>query len=98
MRAFILARYSALLLTSMAAAIGLAGLIYTGFYPGVLVLAMLPLIPIGSFVYAGRAHHQSPTATPNYYRTLTVLNSLTILVAVWMCFVILVDRVFGHIL
>ena len=83
------------LAVSVASVIGVA---ITGFYPGIIVLLLLTLIPIASNFYAKIVIGKSNVFQRNYYITLTIINLLTMLVVLWMTFVILVDRVFGNIL
>jgi hypothetical protein len=86
------------ILTIAVAAASVIGMAITGFYPGIIVLLLLTLIPIASNFYAKKMINQSNAFQRNYYITLTILNLLTILVVLWMTFVILVDRVFGKLL
>jgi uncharacterized membrane protein len=80
------------------AALSIMGVAITGFYPGMIVLLLLALIPVASKFYARKISGKSNYFRRNYYTTLTIINLLTILVVLWMTFVILVDRVFGKIL
>jgi hypothetical protein len=80
-----------MILTITVAAASVIGIAITGFYPGIIVLLLLTLIPIASRFYAKNKSNV-------YFITLTIINLLTMLVVVWMMFVILVDRVFGKIL
>lgn len=87
-----------MILTLTVAAASVIGVVITGFYPGMLVLLLLPLIPIASNFYAKLIISRSNDFQRNYYFTLTIINLLTMLVVLWMTFVILVDRVLGNIL
>jgi hypothetical protein len=87
-----------MILTLTVAAASVIGVAITGFYPGIIVLLLLTLIPIGSNFYAKITIRKSNIFQRNYYTVLTIINLLTILVVLWMTFVILVDRVFGSIL
>jgi hypothetical protein len=79
------------------AALSIIGVAITGFYPGIVVLLLVALIPITSRVYAKKIISKSNDFQRNYYTTLTIINLLSILVVLWMTFVILVDRVFSKI-
>ena len=87
-----------MILTLTIAAASVIGLAITGFYPGIMVLLLLTLIPIASNIYAKKIIGRSDVFQSNYYITLTIINLLTMLVVFWMTFVILVDRVFGNLL
>ena len=87
-----------MILTISVATTSVIGVAITGFYPGIMVLLLLTLIPIGSNFYAKKITSKSNVFQRNYYTTLTIINLLTMLVVLWMTFVILVDRVFGNIL
>jgi len=87
-----------MILTLTVAAASLVGVVITGFYPGIIVLLLLTLTPITSNFYAKKINGKSNVYRRNYYFTLTIINLLSILVVLWMAFVILVDRVFGKIL
>jgi hypothetical protein len=86
---------SMILILTVAAA-SFIGVAITGFYPGIIVLLLLTLIPIASKFYAKKFISKSNVFQKNYYITLTIINLLTMLVVLWMTFVILVDRVFGN--
>lgn len=86
----------ALILT--VAAFSIIGIAITGLYPGIIVLCLVALIPIASKFYAKTIISKSHDFQRNFYATLTIINLLSILVVVWMTFVILVDRVFSKIL
>lgn len=94
MRAFNLVSIVSLVLTLTAATLSLMGIFITGYYTGIVVLCALVLIPLTSRFYAKKSAHRSPAFQRNYLTLLTLINGLTILVVIWMAFVILVDRVF----
>lgn len=89
---------TAMIVTLTVAISSLIGIIITGFYPGIIVLVLLTLIPIISNFDSKKTIYKSSVFQRNYYIKLTIINLLTILVVFWMTFVILVDRVFVHIL
>jgi hypothetical protein len=91
MNIFRIVTLTAMILTVTAAVAGVIGIAVTGFYPGIIVLLLLTLIPIASRFFA-------KSKSNVYCIILTIINLLTILVVVWMTFVILVDRVFPVIL
>src|ERR1700704_4493741 len=80
------------------ASLSIIGVVITGLYPGIIVLFLLALIPIASKFYAKKISSKSNDFQRNYYTILTIINLLSILVVLWMTFVILVDRVFSKIL
>jgi uncharacterized membrane protein len=82
-----------MILTFVAAAASIIGVAITGFYPGIIVLLLLTLIPILSKCYAKIISRKSNIFQRNYYLTLTIINLLTILVVLWMTLVIVHDRV-----
>lgn len=75
------------------AVLSIIGIAITGLYPGIIVLLLLALIPIASRFYAKKISSKSNDFQINYYATLTVINLLSILVVLWMTFVIVHDRV-----
>lgn len=83
-----------MILTLSLGAASLIGFAFTGFYPGIIVLLLLTLIPIASNFFAKKINNKSIVFQRNYYIIFTTINLLTLLVALWMTFVILVDRVF----
>jgi len=85
-----------MILTVTVAAASVIGIPITGFYPGIIVLLLLTLVPIGSKFYAKKIISKSNDFQRNYYLTLIIINLLTMLVVLWMTFVILVDRVFSN--
>ena len=88
----------ALVLILTIAALSIIGIAITAFYPGIIVLVLLTLIPIVSKFYAKNISSRSEDFQKKYFTTFTLINLLTILVVIWMTFVILVDRGFGKIL
>ena len=75
------------------AVLGIIGVTITGLYPGIIVLLLVALIPITSKFYAKKIIRKSNDFQRNYYTTLTIINLLSILVVLWMTFVIVHDRV-----
>jgi hypothetical protein len=98
MKIFRVVTLISMILTLTVAAASVIGVTITGFYPGIVVLLLLTLIPIASNFYVKKIINKSNVFQRNYYITLTIINFLTMLVVLWMTFVILVDRVFGKIL
>ena len=82
-----------MILVLAVAILSIIGIAITGFYPGIIVLLLVALIPIASKYYAKKIMGKSNDFQKNYYRTLTILNLLSILVVLWMTFVIVHDRV-----
>ncbi len=74
------------------AALSVIGVTITGFYPGIVVLLLVALIPIASKFYAKK---KSADFRKKYYTTFTIINLLAIVVVLWMTFVIVHDRVLG---
>jgi hypothetical protein len=87
-----------MILTLGVAALSIFGVPITGLYPGIIVLCFIALIPIASKLYAKKIISKSNDFQRNYFKALTIINMLAILVVLWMTFVILVDRVFSKIL
>jgi len=85
-------------LTIIVASASVLGIWITGFYPGIIVLLLLPLIPIYSILYTKKILGKPVTLKRKYFIRILIINLLTIFVVLWMTFVILVDRVFGAIL
>jgi hypothetical protein len=75
------------------AVLSVIGIAITGFYPGIIVLLLVALIPIASKFYAKKVTGKSNVFQRNYYTTFTIINLLSILVVLWMTFVIVHDRV-----
>ncbi|AFD08619.1 hypothetical protein [Solitalea canadensis] len=82
-----------MVLTLTVAVLSIIGVAVTGFYPGIIVLLLVALIPIASKFYAKRIISKSDDFQRNYYITLTIINLLSIKVVLWMTFVIVHDRV-----
>jgi hypothetical protein len=80
-------------LTLTVAVFSIVGIAITGFYPGIIVLSLVALIPIASKFYAKKIINKSNDFRQNYYATLTIINLLSILVVLWKTFVIVHDRV-----
>ncbi len=87
-----------MILTLTVAAASFIGIAITGFYPGIIVLMLLTLIPFASNFYAKKIMGKSNVIQRNYYIKHTIINALTMLVVLWMTFVIMVDRIFSEIL
>lgn len=75
------------------AALSIMGIAFTGLYPGIIILLLLALIPIASRYYAKKIISKSGDFQRNYFKILTIINLLLILVLLWMTFVIVHDRV-----
>ena len=73
--------------------LSIIGVAITGLYPGIIVLMLVALIPIASKFYAKRIISRSNDFQRRYFTTLTFINLLSILVVLWMTFVIVHDRV-----
>jgi hypothetical protein len=82
-----------IVLTLTAAILSILGIAITGLYPGVFVLMLVALIPIASKFYAKKNIIKSNVSHKNYYTTLSIINLISILVVLWMTFVIMIDRV-----
>ena len=80
-------------LTLAVAVLCLIGIAITGLYPGIIVLLLVALIPMASKFYAKKIISKSNDFQRNYYTTFTIVNLLSILVVLWMTFVIVHDRV-----
>ena len=98
MKTFKVITIISMILTITVAVASVIGVAITGLYPGIIVFLLLTLIPIASIFYAKIIIGKSNVFQRNYYITLIVTNLLTMLVVLWMTFVILVDRVFSIIL
>ncbi len=83
----------AMVLTLTVAVLSIIGVAITGLYPGIIMLLLVTLIPIASKLYAKKIITKSNDFQRNYYITLTIINLLSILVVLWMTFVIVHDRV-----
>jgi len=82
-----------MVLTLTVAVLSIIGVAVTGFYPGIIVLLLVALIPIASKLYAKKIIIKSNDFQRNYFTILTIINLLSILVVLWMTFVIVHDRV-----
>jgi len=82
-----------MVLTLTVAVLSIIGVAVTGFYPGIIVLLLVALIPIASKFYAKKITIKSNDFQRNYFTILTIINLLSILVVLWMTFVIVHDRV-----
>ena len=71
----------------------LIGLSVTGFYPGIVVILLLALIPIVSKFWAKKMIGKSGAFQRNFYKTVVIVNLFSILVVLWMTFVITIDRI-----
>jgi hypothetical protein len=86
-----------MILALSVAVLSIIGVTITGLYPGIIVLLAVALIPIASKFYAKRIVSKSNDFQQNYFTTLTIVNVLSILIVLWMTFVIVIDRVFPNI-
>ncbi len=93
MKAFSVVTSISMILALTVAALSIIGVAITGLYPGIIVLLLVALIPIASKFYAKKIINKSNDFKRNYYITLTIINLLSILVVLWMTFVIVHDRV-----
>jgi len=93
MKTFSVVTSISMVLTLTIATLSIIGAATTGFYPGIIVLLLVALIPVTSKLYAKKIIRRSNDFQRNYYTTLTILNLLSILVVLWMTFVIVHDRV-----
>jgi hypothetical protein len=82
-----------MVLTLTVAVLSIVGITITGLYPGIIVLLLVALIPIASKFYAKQIINKSSDFRRNYHTTLTIINLLSILVVLWMTFVIVHDRI-----
>ena len=82
-----------MVLTLAVAVLSITGVAITGLYPGIIVLLLVAMIPIASKFYVKKITSKSNDIQRNYYTTLTIINLLSILVVLWMTFVIVHDRV-----
>jgi hypothetical protein len=87
-----------MVLTLTIATLSIIGIGITGLYPGIIVLVLLALIPIASKFYSKKIISKPDNFQRSYFTKFTIINLLSILVVLWMTFVILVDRVFSKIL
>jgi len=86
---------TSMVLALTVAVLSIIGVAITGFYPGIIVLSLVALVPIASKFYAKKIISKSNNFQRNYFTTLTIVNLLSILVVLWMTFVIVHDRVLG---
>jgi len=93
MKTFNVVTSISMLLALTAAILSIIGIAITGLYPGIILLLLVALIPIASRFYAKKITSKSNDFQRNYYTTLTIINLLSILVVLWMTFVIVHDRV-----
>jgi len=98
MKIFRVVTLIAKILTLSVAVSCVIGVAITGFYPGIIVLLLLTLIPILSNLCAKKVLTKTKVFQKIFFLSLIVINFLTMLVVFWMTFVILVDRVFANIL
>ena len=96
-RTFSVVTSISMILAVTVAVLSIIGITVTGLYPGIFVLLLVALIPIASKFYAKKLRSKSNDSQRNYYTTLTIINLLSILVVLWMTFVIVIDRVFPNI-
>lgn len=93
MKTFSVVTSVSMVLTLMVAVLSILGIAITGLYPGIIVLLLVALIPFASKFYAKKITGKSDDFRGNYYTTFTIINLLSILVVLWMTFVIVHDRV-----
>jgi uncharacterized membrane protein len=93
MKAFSVVTSIAMVLTLTVAVLSIIGIAYTGFYPGIIVLLLLAMVPIASKWYAKKSIPNPNGSKGNYVTIFTIINLLTILVVLWMTFVIVHDRI-----
>ena len=79
--------------TLAAAILSIIGIAFAGFYPAVIVLLLIALIPIASKFYAKKMISKPNVSLKNYYTTLSIINLLLILVVLWITFVIVHDHI-----
>lgn len=84
--------FISMVLTITAATLSIIGVAITGLYPGIIVL-FNGSDTIASKFYTKKIIIQSNDFQRNYYTTLTIINLLSIIVVLWMTFVIVHDRV-----
>lgn len=82
-----------MVLTITAAVLSVISIAFYGFYPGIIVLLLLSLIPIASKFYANKNLNKPVYSQNRYYSRVTIINLFVILVVLWMTFVIMHDRV-----
>jgi hypothetical protein len=87
-----------MVLTITIAAFSAIGIAITGLYPGIFVLFLVALIPITSRFYAKKIIKRSGDFQRKYFKNFTIINLFSIVIVLWMTFVILIDRVFSKVL
>jgi uncharacterized membrane protein len=80
MKTFRIVTLLLVILSVTVASASVIGLPITGFYPGIIILLLLTIIPIASHFYAKKIISKSNVFQRNYYITLTIINLLTMLV------------------
>ena len=93
MKTFSVVTSISMVLALMVAVLSIIGIAITGFYPGIIVLSLLAMVPIVSKYYAKKNIGKSNDLQRNYYTILTIINLLIIFVVLWMTIVIVHDRV-----
>jgi len=96
-KAFRIVTSISVFIACLAALLSLAGIFFTGFYPAIPVFLCIATIPLASRMYAKKIGHKSANFRNRYFGSLTVLNSIVVLVVLWMAFVIIHDRVLGDV-
>ncbi len=94
MKIFRLATSVSMILIITIAALSVIGITITGLYPGIIVLSLVTLIPIASKFYEKKIIIKSIAFQRKYYIMLTIINLLSILLVLFMTFVIVHDRIF----
>lgn len=94
-KTFNVVTFLSMVLTVTAAVLSIAGMAITGFYPAIVVLLALAVVPIASRHYAGKVNGAAGGQWKKYHTPLIIVNALLILVVLWMAFVIVHDRVLG---
>ncbi len=84
-------------ITLLAAVLSVVSFFIYGFYPALVALWLLPLIPIFSRRYVKKVNSRTDGSRKKSFIGLTILNGFIILVELWMAFVIVHDRVLGDI-
>jgi uncharacterized membrane protein len=82
-----------MILTLSAATLSIIGIAFTGLYPAIIALVLVALIPIVSKFYAKKIAGRSNDFKRKYYSILTIINLISILVVLWITFVVVHDRV-----
>ncbi|MGQ7945909.1 hypothetical protein [Flavobacterium sp. WC2509] len=93
MRTFSVVTTVSTVFTHTVAMLSIVGIAITGFYPGIIVLLLVALIPIASKFFSKKIIDKSSNFKRNFYTTFIIVNMLSILVVLWMSFVIVHDRV-----